>query len=136
MHEGAWSSRLGIAGQPALAEEAMLARDLALVRADRRADALPPPVDRRRRSSWSAAAKADGLPVTAEVTPHHLSLCRRRGRELRPGLQGQPAAADRARRRGACGPALPSGAIDAIATDHAPHAPERKDEPFDEAPRA
>ena len=133
MHEGAWSSRLGIAGQPALAEEAMLARDLALVRLTgapmhflhlstagaRRAD---PPGQGRRAAGHGGGHASPPLAL------------RRRGRELRPGLQGQPAAADRARTWRRVRAGLADGAIDAIATDHAPHAPERKDDPFDEAP--
>ena len=74
MNEGAWSSRLGIAGQNALAEEMMLARDLALVRL------TGAPMHFLHLSTAGAIemirrAKADGLAVTAEVTPHHLALC-------------------------------------------------------------
>ena len=74
MNEGPWSSRLGIAGQPALAEEMMLARDLALVRL------TGAPMHFLHLSTAGSlalmrAAKSEGLPVTAEVTPHHLALC-------------------------------------------------------------
>ena len=132
MHEGAWSSRLGIAGQPALAEEVMLSRDLALV-------ALTgTPMHFLHLSTAGSvemvrAAKAAGLPVTAEVTPHHLALSDAvlQGYDpvfkVKPPLRG--VADVTALRAG-----LTSGVIDAIATDHAPHAPERKEEPFDEAP--
>ena len=73
MNEGAWSSRLGIAGESALAEEMMLARDLALVRL------TGAPMHFLHLSTAGSvemvrAAKAEGLPVTAEVTPHHLAL--------------------------------------------------------------
>jgi dihydroorotase len=73
MHDGAWSRRFGIPGQPAAAEEAMLARDLALVR---RTGA---PMHFLHVSTAGSvelvrAAKAAGLPVTAEATPHHLVL--------------------------------------------------------------
>jgi len=132
MNEGAWSSRLGIAGQPALAEEAMLARDLALVRL------TGAPMHFLHLSTAGAVelirrAKADGLPVTAEVTPHHLALCDAAVASFDPVFKVNPplrtsldVAAVRA--------GLVDGVIDAIATDHAPHAPERKDDPFDEAP--
>ena len=132
MNEGAWSSRLGIAGQPALAEEVMLARDLALVRL------TGAPMHFLHLSTAGAVemirrAKADGLPVTAEVTPHHLSLSDAAVASYDPVFKVNPPLRTvldvTAVRAG-----LASGAIDAIATDHAPHAPERKDDPFDEAP--
>jgi len=132
MHEGAWSSRLGIAGQPALAEEAMLARDLALVRL------TGAPMHFLHLSTAGAIelirrAKADGLAITAEVTPHHLALCDAAVASYDPVYKVNPplrTAADVAAVRAA----LANGVVDAIATDHAPHAPERKDDPFDEAP--
>ncbi len=132
MNEGAWSSRLGIAGQPALAEEAMLARDLALVRL------TGAPMHFLHLSTAGAIelirrAKADGLPVTAEVTPHHLALSDAAVASYDPVYKVNPplrTAADVAAVRAG----LASGVVDAIATDHAPHAPERKDDPFDEAP--
>jgi len=132
MNEGAWSSRLGIAGQPALAEEAMLARDLALVRLTGASMhflhlTTAGAIELIRR------AKADGLPVTAEVTPHHLALCDAAVASFDPVFKVNPplrSAVDVAAVRAG----LVSGVVDAIATDHAPHAPERKDDPFDEAP--
>ena len=133
MHEGEWSSRLGLPGIPAAAEEVMVARDLALVPPDRRARALPAPVDGRVGRPGPAGqgrgAAGDRRGDAAPLHPH-----RRRGRRLRPGLQGEPAAADRRRRRRGARPALADGTIDAIATDHAPHAPEAKEVPFDQAP--
>lgn len=132
MHEGAWSSRLGIAGQPALAEEAMLARDLALVRL------TGAPMHFLHLSTAGSIemisrAKAEGLAVTAEVTPHHLALCDAAVAGFDPLYKVNPplrTASDVAAARAG----VRSGTVDAIATDHAPHAPERKDEPFDEAP--
>jgi dihydroorotase len=132
MHEGAWSSRLGLSGQPAVAEEAMVARDLALVR-----ETGSPMhflhVSTAGSVDLIARAKADGLPVTAEVAPHHLLLTDaavagydaafKVNPPLRTGTDVQ------ALRRG-----LTSGVIDAVATDHAPHPAERKEEPFDQAP--
>lgn len=132
MNEGAWSSRLGIAGQNALAEEAMLARDLALVRL------TGAPMHFLHLSTAGAIelirrAKADGLPVTAEVTPHHLTLSDAAVASYDPVYKVNPplrTAGDVAAVRAG----LVQGVVDAIATDHAPHAPERKDDPFDEAP--
>ncbi len=132
MHEGAWSSRLGLPGQPALAEEAMLARDLALVRL------TGSPMHFLHVSTAGslrllAAARAEGLPVTAEVTPHHLALSDGLVSSydavfrVNPPLRTpQDAAALRA--------ALAGGLLDAVATDHAPHPQERKEEPFEAAP--
>jgi dihydroorotase len=132
MHEGAWSSRLGLAGQPALAEEAMVARDLALVR-----ETGSPMHFLHISTAGSveliARAKADGLPVTAEVAPHHLLLTDAAVAgydavfKVNPPLRTEADIA--ALRRG-----LANGVIDAVATDHAPHPAERKEEPFDQAP--
>ena len=78
-------------------------------------------------------AKADGLAVTAEVTPHHLALCDASVAGFDPVYKVNPplrTALDVAAvRAGVVG-----GVVDAIATDHAPHPPERKEDPFDEAP--
>jgi dihydroorotase len=132
MHEGAWSSRLGIPGQPALAEESMLARDLALVRL------TGSPMHFLHLSSAGSVelvrrAKAEGLPVTAEVTPHHLCLTDAEVASYDPVFKVNPplrSAADlEALRAG-----LEDGTLDAVATDHAPHTPERKELPFEEAP--
>jgi dihydroorotase len=79
------------------------------------------------------AARREGLPVTCEVTPHHFTLDESALStfdptfKVHPPLRGRPDVEALAR-------ALASGAIDAVATDHAPHAPESKDLPFDEAP--
>ena len=65
--------------------------------------------------------------VTAEVTPHHLLLTDELAAELRPGLQGQPAAAHATPTSPRCAQALIDGMIDIVATDHAPHAVEDKE---------
>ncbi len=132
MHEGAWSSRLGLPGVPAAAEETMLARDLALVRAS------GTPMHFLHLSTAGSAelvriAKSEGLPVTAEATPHHLSLTDASVQgydpvfKVNPPLRG-PADVLAIRR------ALADGTIDAIATDHAPHAAEAKELAFADAP--
>jgi dihydroorotase len=132
MHEGAWSSRLGIAGRPAEAETTIVARDLALARlTGGRYHVL------HLSSAGSAdlvrAAKADGVRVTAECTPQHLVLTDASCASFDPVFKMNPPLrtdADVAALR----TALADGVVDAIATDHAPHAPETKDVPFEEAP--
>ena len=131
-HEGEWSSRLGIPGVPAEAEELMVARDLALARlTGARLHLLhlstAGSVDLVRR------AKAAGLPVTAEAAPHHFVLDHSAMAAYDPVFKVNPplrTPADVAAVRAG----LADGTLDAIATDHAPHAQEAKEAPFDEAP--
>ncbi|MDA8061952.1 MAG: dihydroorotase [Actinomycetota bacterium] len=132
MHEGAWSSRLGIPGQPAEAEELMVARDIALCRlTGARLHLLH--LSTARSIELLRAARAAGVPVTAEVAPHHFTLTDAAVAgfdavfKVNPPLRGP---ADVAALRSA----LADGTLDAIATDHAPHPAEAKDLPFDEAP--
>ena len=73
MHEGEWSSRLGIPGQPAEAEELMVIRDIALARLTG-ARVHFQHLSTAGSVALVRAAKADGLPVTAEATPHHFTL--------------------------------------------------------------
>jgi dihydroorotase len=132
MHEGAWSSRLGIPGQPAEAEELMVMRDIALSRM------TGGHVHFQHLSTAGAVelvrrAKAAGLRVTAEATPHHFTLtdecCASYDAvfKVHPPLRTD---ADVAAVRAG----LADGTIDAIATDHAPHAAHEKELPFDQAP--
>ncbi len=132
MHEGAWSSRLGIPGRSALAEEVMVARDIALARATgARVHFLHlstgPSIDLVRR------AKAEGLPVTAEAAPHHFTLTDASVAGYDPVFRVNPPLRP-AEDVDAVKTGLADGTVDAIATDHAPHAPEAKDLPFDQAP--
>src|ERR1700736_3006183 len=132
MHEGEWSSRLGIPGAPAEAEELMVVRDLALCRL------TGAPIHFLHLSTAGSVAmvrgaKASGLPVTAEVAPHHFTLTDAAVASYDPVFKVNPplrTAADvEAVKAG-----LAAGTLDAIATDHAPHAQEAKEAPFDEAP--
>jgi dihydroorotase len=132
MHEGAWSSRLGLPGAPAAAEESMVARDVALARLTRgRLHFLH--LSTAGSVGLVRRAKTEGLAVTAEAAPHHLVLTDAACAgydptfKVSPPLRGEEDLA--ALREG-----LEDGTIDAVATDHAPHAPEAKDLPFDEAP--
>ena len=132
MHDGEWSSRLGLPGIPAAAEEAMLARDLALVR-QTGAPMHFLHLSTRGSVALLAAAKAEGLAVTAEVTPHHLALTHAAVSGYDPTFKVNPPLRTTEDTE-ALARALAEGIIDAIATDHAPHPPEAKDLPFDQAP--
>ncbi|HZU71546.1 MAG TPA: dihydroorotase [Acidimicrobiales bacterium] len=132
MNEGEWSSRLGIPGLPAEAEELMVMRDIALARlTGARLHFLH--LSTAGSVAMVAAAKGAGLAVTAEATPHHLSLTDAELAGYDPVFKVNPplrTAKDVAAvRRG-----LAEGAIDAIATDHAPHSQEAKEAPLDQAP--
>jgi dihydroorotase len=132
MHEGCWSSRLGLPGIPAAAEESMVARDIQLVRL------TGAPVHFLHLSTAGSvelvrAAKREGLPVTAEAAPHHMLLTHAEVAGYDPVFKVNPPLRT-ARDVTAVIEGLCDGTIDAIATDHAPHAPESKDVPFDLAP--
>jgi dihydroorotase len=132
MNEGALSSRLGLIGRPALSEELMVLRDIELVRLT----GCPlhfMHLSTRRSLDLVAAARAEGLPVTCEVTPHHLTLDESALESYDPIFKVHPPLRSRRDVEG-LREALVAGDIDAVATDHAPHASELKDLPFDEAP--
>ena len=132
MNEGAVSSRLGLVGRPALAEELMVMRDIELVRLTGGAVHFLH-LSTARAVAMVSAARREGLDVTCEVAPHHLSLdegaCAGFDAHFKvhPPLR-TPADVAALRR------ALRDGEFDAVATDHAPHSPELKDRAFDEAP--
>ncbi len=132
MHEGEWSSRLGIPGVPAEAEELMVARDIALARlTGGRIHFLH--LSTARSVELVRAAKAEGLAVSAEAAPHHFTLTHASCADYDPTFKVNPplrTTADVA----AVKAGLADGTIDAIATDHAPHTQEAKEEPFDCAP--
>jgi dihydroorotase len=132
MHEGDWSSRLGIPGVPAAAEEVMVARDITLVRATgARLHFLH--LSTAGSIELVRRAKAEGLPVTAEAAPHHFTLTDACAAGYDPVFKVNPPLRPTADVE-AVKAGLGDGTIDAIATDHAPHAPELKDLPFDQAP--
>ena len=132
MHEGHCCSELGLPGWPAIAEELMVQRDIELSRlTGARIHLLH--LSTARSVELVRAAKADGLAVTAEVSPHHLSLTDESLRGYDPLFKVNPplrTAADIA----ALKAGLADGTIDAIATDHAPHPVEDKEQPLDAAP--
>ena len=132
MHEGGCCSRLGLPGWPSVAEELMVFRDIELCRL------TGAPVhflhlSTARSVDLVRAAKADGLPVTAEAAPHHFTLTDEMLGGFDPTYKVNPPLRELtdviAVKRG-----LADGTIDAIATDHAPHPPESKEMPLDQAP--
>ena len=132
MHEGEWSARLGIPGQPAEAEELMVLRDIALARLTGCRIHFQH-LSTARSVAMVRQAIAAGLPVTAEATTHHLTLTHAECAGYDPVFKVNPplrTADDVAAVRAG----LADGTIAAIATDHAPHTAESKELPFDEAP--
>jgi len=132
LHEGFVSQQLGMPGVPSAAEEIVIARDLALVRMTGvRYHAQH--VSTAGAVELIAAAKAEGLPVTGEATPHHLMFDESYAAGADPVYKMMPplrTAADvEAVRQG-----LRSGVLDIVATDHAPHADHEKKRPWAEAP--
>ena len=132
MHDGACCSSLGVPGWPSLAEEQMVQRDIALVRAT---GAKMHFLHLSTQGSVQLVrdAKAEGLPITAEVTPHHLSLLDELLTSFDPIFKVNPplrTAADIS----ALKAGVLDGTIDAVATDHAPHAGHTKEQPLDQAP--
>ncbi len=129
MNEGAVATRIGIRGQPACAESAMVARDLEIV-AWTGARYHVAHVSTARTVALVRDAKRRGLPVTCEVTPHHLALTDEACSHYDTSTKVMPplrTAADQA----ALFEALADGTIDCIATDHAPHSPVEKDVEFE-----
>lgn len=155
MNEGKWSARLGLRGISSACETGPLARDLELVRyaaaeEERLAAARAAAGGRTVASRGGtplvhfqhlsaadsvrlvARAKEEGLPVTAEATPNHLCFTDERLTTFDQNLKINPpirSAADRE----ALIAGLADGTIDCIGTDHAPHAPQEKEVPMEEA---
>lgn len=132
MNECCSSSDMGVPGWPAIAEEMMVSRDIELARlTGARVHFLH--LSTARSVELVRRAKLDGLAVTAEVTPHHLSLTQEMLRGFDPLYKVNPPLRSvediKALKIG-----LADGTIDAIATDHAPHARRDKELPLDQAP--
>jgi dihydroorotase len=133
MHEGSVSSRLGILGLPSLAEETVVARDLALVE-ETGAPYHVQHVSTTGTIELVRRGKEKGLPVTAEVAPHHLCFDHREVESMDPDFKMYPplrTPQDVAELRRA----VLDGTIDVVATDHAPHADHEQEVTFEEAPR-
>src|SRR5439155_1101749 len=132
MHEGYYSAFLGLAGAPSAAETIVVARDLALARlAGGRLHVTH--VSAEDSIDLIDRAKREGVRVTADATPHHLTFADEDLVHYDTNLKVNPplrTPEDRAALRSA----LAAGTLDAVATDHAPHAPEEKEQEFDQAP--
>jgi dihydroorotase len=132
VHEGAVAAELGFTGYPSVAESVMVERDLAL------AGYEDQPLHLLHLSAAESVAalrraRDAGVRASGEVTPHHLVLTDEAVRSLDPNVKMNPPL--RAERdRVALLDALRDGTIEAIATDHAPHARHEKDAPFEAAP--
>jgi dihydroorotase len=131
MHEGVVSAALGLAGVPSVAESTMIARDAALA-AYEDARIHVQHLSARESVDAVAAAKEAGVRITCEATPHHLLLTDEKVRSLDSRYKMNPPLRSEDDRQ-AIIEGLRSGVIDCVATDHAPHAPEEKEVPFEEA---
>jgi dihydroorotase len=132
MHEGPVSAALGLAGIPSVSESTMIARDAALAgyeggRIHVQHLSAAESVEAVR------AAKAAGVKISCEAAPHHLCLTEEEVRSLDPlrFKMNPPLRSEEDRQ--ALLEALRDGTIDCIATDHAPHAAEEKEVPFEQA---
>jgi dihydroorotase len=132
MHEGIQSVRLGLRGIPAASEDVMVARDILLAELTG-ARFHVAHISSRHAVEMVAFAKSRGLHVTCEATPHHFALCDSdmlpydSNYKMKPPLR---TACD----TGAVTQGIISGAVDAIATDHAPHAGSEKMQEFEKCP--
>ena len=132
MHEGRTAAQLGLAGIPSVSESTMVARDCALA-AYEGGRIHVQHLSARESLEAVERAKAQGVQVTAEATPHHLLLTDEAVRALDTNFKVNPPLRDE-EDRAALVEGLRSGAIDCVATDHAPHSREEKEQPFELAP--
>ncbi|QEC48917.1 dihydroorotase [Baekduia soli] len=135
MHEGEVSAQLGIAGIPSISEATMIARDAMIAGED---PAHPGRIHIQHLSAREsveaiAAAKARGVHISCEASPHHLCLTHEAVRTLDTRMKMNPPLRTEDDRQ-ALIEGLRSGVIDCIATDHAPHARDEKEVPFEQAP--
>ena len=132
MHEGYYSTKLGLPGVPAYSEEICLARDLLILRTTS-AKFHAAHLSSRGSVDLIREAKRHGISVTAETAPHYLCLEDRHLETFNTAMKINPpirAAEDRE----ALIEGLKDGTIDCVASDHAPHAPQEKQVEFEEAP--
>ena len=131
MHEGEVSALLGMEGVPAVSESTMIARDAALA-AYEEARIHVQHLSARESVEVVAAARDTGVAITCEATPHHLTLTDDEVRSLDSRFKMNPPLRSDDDRQ-ALIEAVRSGLIDCIATDHAPHSPDEKEVPFEQA---
>lgn len=132
MHEGTVSLRLGLRGIPRASEAVVVARDAMLAQATG-ARLHVCHVSNSESVEVIRHFKARGAPITAEVTPHHLTLSDERVGAYDTDAKMKPPLCDESDREALIA-AVEDGTIDCIATDHAPHAPATKEDTFDKAP--
>jgi dihydroorotase len=131
MHEGAVSAMLGIGGVPSISESVMIARDTMLA-AYEEARIHVQHLSAAGSVDVIAAAKERGVSVSCEATPHHLTLTDEAVRSLDARFKMNPPLRTEDDRQALIA-GLRSGAIDCIATDHAPHSSDEKEVPFEQA---
>jgi dihydroorotase len=132
MHEGELSAQLGVAGIPSISEATMIARD-AMIAGYEDGRIHIQHLSARESVAAVAAAKEAGVRITCEVSPHHLCLTDEAVRTLDTRVKMNPPLRTEADRQ-ALIEGLRSGVVDCIATDHAPHARDEKEVPFEQAP--
>ncbi len=133
MNEGKTATRLGMPGIPPVAEELMVARDIILLRYTPKARYHVAHVSTKGTLATVRAAKAEGLSVTCEVTPHHFTLNEEAVCSFDTNTKMNPPLRTNADVK-ALLEGLRDGTIDAIATDHAPHTIDEKELEFTQAP--
>ncbi len=132
MHEGPVSAALGLAGIPSVSESTMIARDAALAAYEGGRIHIQH-LSAAESVEAVRAARAAGVAISCEASPHHLCLTDEEVRSLDPRrFKMNPPLRSEADRQ-ALIEGLRDGTIDCIATDHAPHAPEEKEVPFEQA---
>lgn len=133
MNAGALAFRLGLRGMPAAAESGLVERDIGLLKKVKRGHLHVAHLSTAGALEAVRKARQEGLHVTCEVTPHHFALNEERvglydtNAKMNPPLRGE---SDRM----AMIEGILDGTVDAIATDHAPHAAHEKEQEFDRAP--
>lgn len=132
MNRGDISTQLGLEGTPALAEELMIQRDL-LFAEKSGAHVHVQHVSTERGVEMIAEAKARGVHVTAEATPHHMALDETAVLKYGPNAKMSPPLRTPEDVEAIC-TALMEGVLDVVATDHAPHSPEEKAKGMKDAP--
>ncbi len=132
MHEGSVSALLGIAGIPSVSESTMVARDCALAGYEGGRIHLQH-LSAQESVLAVAVARAQGVQVSCEASPHHLLLTHEAVRTLDPRMKMNPPLRAEEDRQALIG-GLRDGTIDCVATDHAPHARSEKEVPFEQAP--
>ncbi|MBP7309859.1 MAG: dihydroorotase [Candidatus Cloacimonetes bacterium] len=132
IHAGKVATRVGLSGIPGLAEEVIISRDIMLAEAAG-ARLHIAHISTAKSLELVRSAKERGLPITCEVTPHHLVMNEEACADFDTNTKMKPPLRSE-KDRLACVQALKDGLIDCIATDHAPHADFEKEKEFDYAP--